>query len=1116
MDTAARAWWFGVILLVSGQAPALSPELQLSQFTHKAWQAGEDRSGLPQNSVFSIAQTPDGYLWLATQEGLVRFDGVRFTTFNSSNTEAITHNDVWRLLADEQGLWVATRGGGLLRYRQGRFEHWDSADGLAGDTIHSLWRDADGSLWVGTEFGLSQLRWAADGALGVRSFREDYGLTSNTIYAIYRDSAGRLYAGTDSAGINLMNADGRFVPWAGDQRLAQATIYDLREDSRGALWIATGNGLYRWHEGQLQRFGEAEGLSSARVRAIFEDRHGQLWFGTDGGLNRYVNGRFSHFTSALGLTSDQVGALNEDREGNLWIGTDGGGLNRLSNSRFVPYGVPEGLANDNVRAVMQSRDGSLWVGSFGGIDVLENGRIRHIGRADGLSSDIVLSLAQSADGAIWAGTLDGGLNRIHAGQISRFGQEEGLVGRSVLSLAEDQRGRLWIGTRGSGLSRYVDGRFENFTMDTGLPNNSIRVILASRNGDVWLGTLGGGLVRYRDGQFTTIGVAEGLSNGRIFSLHEDAEGSLWIGTFGGGLSRYADGRFSHFRMADGLHDDSIFQILEDDDGYLWLSSNRGISRVEKAQLKDHAAGRVVRLQPKVYGQWDGMRNREANGGHQPAGWRTRDGHLWFPTIRGLVTTDPARSALGRPPPTVMIEKVLVDGQPQPAAEALRLAAGARKLEFRFTALSFSDPDSLRFRYILEGFDEDWVEAGDQRSAQYTNLPPGNYLFRLTAAAGDSDWNPVGARQPLVQQAQVWQQPYFTVVYLLAALALVAAVAGLYRRRMTRLNARQQELMTLIREREQAADALRDANSTLRGQIESLAQDEADEAASDSLIDARRASRDATEGSDLATLVDEFRATVAALSRKERQLKATRLALANSKEQMESYNLMIRRYLPQQLVSRIMSGRHFTHTTPERKMLTICQVEVGGFGDCADEAGAERASARLNEFLTELGTVADRYYATIGDLGGDALMILFGAPDGAGAGVDAQGAVMMALELLERRRDIQRRWRAENITDAPEVRIGLHTGFASVGDFGSSWRKSYTAFGDAPRLARRIQAQCPANSILLSHATLELVRHQVTVRARGTLSTDAGEAPVELYEVLGASFAQAAPPRPSVA
>lgn len=803
---------------------ALDPALALTQYSHRAWGSDDSEGALPQNSVFSILQTRDGYLWLATQEGLARFDGVRFDVFNKQNTPAIRHNDVWRLLEDRHGtLWVGTRGGGLVRYRDGVFSNFSKADGLSDDSIQSLHEGPDGSLWIGTRGGgLNRLK---DGKVTVLTTQD--GLSNNTIFSLLVDRRGELWIGTDGGGISRY-WEGKFSVMSTRHGLSNDTVYALYEDREGGIWAGTGAGLNRIQDGKPKIYRTKDGLSNDNIRALYQDRAGSLWIGTDGGgLNRFKDGRFSALTVKQGLSSDNIGAVYEDREGNLWVGSDAGGLTRLKDNKFVSYSVSEGLPNDNVRSVLEDRDGGLWIGTFGGVSRFKDGRFTHFTKKNGLSSDVILSMAQDRKGDLWFGTLDGGLNRYSQGRFTGYSRKDGLTNETVLSLYEDSKGVLWVGTRSGGLNRFAQGRFTAYTVDSGLSSNDVRYITEGRDGSLWIGTLGGGLNRLKDGVFRAYSKKDGLSSDLILAIHEDADGALWVGTFGGGLNRFKDGKFTAYTTREGLHDDVLYQILEDGHGHLWMSSNRGISRVSLNELNAFADGTLQRVSPLVYGTADGMKSKECNGAHQPAGWKDSKGRLWFPTIRGVTMVDAQNILTNAQIPPVVLERFQVNGVPMAERENVELPPGRKKLEFHYTALSLQAPEKIQFRYQLEGFDPDWVEAGNKRIAYYTNIPPGNYRFRVIASNNDGIWNETGAALDFRLRPHFYETRAFYLVYVLMAVGLAVLVLRLYRRRVREYEAREQALLTLVRERSRAETALKSANRVLEQRAAELARSNAE-------------------------------------------------------------------------------------------------------------------------------------------------------------------------------------------------------------------------------------------------------------------------------------------------
>jgi ligand-binding sensor domain-containing protein len=799
--------------LCGASAFALDPARAVTQYIHDNWQTDQ---GLPQNTVQVICQTLDGYLWLGTQEGLVRFDGVRFVVFNKGNTPELANHYITALHADREGnLWIGGRGDGVVRFRDGAFTLFSTREGFSKNPVRSIYEDRAGNLWMGTSGGgLNRLR---DGK--ITTFTTKDGLSNDQVVAITQDRAGDLWIGTFGGGLNRFR-DGKFTSFTTRDGLSDDQVSSLLEDRAGNLWVGTFNGgLNRFRDGAFTAFTTKQGLSNDQVWSILEDREGSLWIGTDGGgLNRFHEGRFTPLTSRQGFPSDVVMSVFEDRERSLWIGTAGGGLNRLRDGKFVTLTMREGLSSDAVLSVFEDRKGNVWMGTDGGgLNRLRDGRVTTVTTKDGLSNDHVTAIAEDRQGDIWAGTMGGGINRLRDGRITAFTTKNGLSYDVVFSILEDHGGTLWVGTDGGGLNRMKDGRFSAFTMKDGLSQDRVIAIHEDREGGLWLGTSGGGLNLFKNGRFSSYTTGGGLSDDRVASIYEDAAGRLWIGT-SGGLNRLHEGKLTAYTAANGLYDDRVWQILEDGQGDFWMSSNRGVFRVSKKDLEAFADGKVKRITSTAYGTADGMRSAECNGEIQPSGWKTRDGRLWFPTIKGVAVIDPAHIPVNRLPPPVVLEEVRVDGKLVPhSGPALEVQPGSEQLDLQYTALSFPSPQRVLFKYRLEGFDRDWVEAGTARAARYTSLAPGTYTFRVKACNSDGVWNETGASLVLRLLPFFYQTRLFQA---LVGLALVLAGAGVQELRARALKKRARELERIVLE--QTRD-LRSANEDLRQAQEQLAR-----------------------------------------------------------------------------------------------------------------------------------------------------------------------------------------------------------------------------------------------------------------------------------------------------
>ncbi len=784
-------------------AEALAPDKALRQFPHKNWRAAD---GLPQNSVLSLAQTDDGYLWAGTWEGLVRFDGTRLTVFDRANTPALMGRSIRSLVVDQdKALWIGTEGG-LTRMAEGTFVPVTPPEGTVLRNVQDLLLARDGSLWIATNgHGLLRL---SRGHFQV--WKAEQGLASDVVTVLAEDGAGILWVGT-TAGLQWW--DGTALRAAEAAVSPGAVVSAMARDLEGVLWVGTEQGqVYRMRGGGLHPVPEAS-MPGVAISVLRADQHGTLWVGSLGrGLARVPGDERSPLKVVRGLETSQIIALLEDAEGNLWVGMEAGGLTRLKDAPFTPYGPTEGLAHQMVSSIHQARDGSVWLATLGGgVSRWRDGQMTSWTTREGLAHDRVRSIAEGKDGSLWFGTQSG-VSRWYRGSFTSLGLAQGLPDVPVRTLSEDARGTLWVGTR-AGLSRWSGERFEPLSQADGVPGREITLLKASAAGGVWVGTGGGGLAHLLEGKSHLLAPEQGPLRSEVQTLHEDASGTLWIGT-DEGLYRWKAGRFTRFSTAEGLFDDRIFQILADGRGNLWMSCNKGIFRVAQAELEAVAEGRLARVASRAYGAEDGMRSEECNGYGTPAGWRSQDGRLWFATIEGAAVYDPAQAEVRAALPPVLIEEVRVDGRSVAASERGRVPAGTGQVEFHYTAAGLRDPQRLRFRYQLEGVDEDWVEAGPRRVAYYTQLPPGDYRFRVQAQEVDGRGAP-GAEVALSLQPRFHQTGLFRVA---CGLGAVLAVAGGVLLRMYQMRRRERELQARVEAR---TAELATVNADLKAHLQEL-------------------------------------------------------------------------------------------------------------------------------------------------------------------------------------------------------------------------------------------------------------------------------------------------------
>jgi ligand-binding sensor domain-containing protein/signal transduction histidine kinase len=779
----------------------------LGRYQQVAWQ---DQPGLPTNSILAIVQTPDGYLWLSTSEGVVRFDGVRFTTFDSVNTPAIKSNNVQPLLVDRAGaLWIGTHAGGLTRYQDGRFAHFSTEDGLSDGYARSLYEDRLGGLWVGTDAGVSVLR---DGRFTLYSTAN--GLPNDQIPAITGDPMGGIWIGTHGGLVQYR--DGRFTTYTIRDGLPSDGIRALAWDRAGSLWVGTDGGLSRFQGGQFTTYGPAQGVKSADILAIAEDRNGTVWVGTGGeGLYRFENEGFTRIDSRDGLIRDVIQAIYGDPEGHVWLGAQDGGLVQLRVALFSTYTTMDGLPLDWVRPIHADASGGIWVGTDRGLARFVDGGFAAYTATDGRPYSNVTGISEDRGGNLWIHAY----RASPAGNVVSRGEHParadaiaaGWSTKPFTAMLEDRSGSLWFGTAADGLHRLRGGRESVYRREDGLANQHVNRLFEDREGTVWIATAGG-LSRFKDERLTTFTPSDGYDGGNTLSFHEDGAGQIWIGTYGGGLYRYRNGQFAVIRAQDGLYDNLAYQILEDDLGNLWMSGNKGIYRARLRELNDFADRRIPAVSSFAYGTADGMLSRDCSGAN-PAGLKASDGRLWFPTVRGIVVVDPRR--LEQRAPLVVIEGVAVDSVAQPLDQAVRLRPGQENLEIQYTALSWNRAPQVRFKYQLVGLDRDWVDAGTRRTAYLPHLPPGTYTFRVIADNGEGVWNTDGQSLSIVVLTPFYRAWWFTTLAGFSLLALGYAGVKMRTARLEReRNAQRTFSRTLLgsqeAERRRIAAALHDS------------------------------------------------------------------------------------------------------------------------------------------------------------------------------------------------------------------------------------------------------------------------------------------------------------------
>ena len=794
-------------LLCLSSGAAWAQKKPISAFYREIWTT---REGLPHNQVNSIAQTPDGYLWLGTWEGLVRYNGLEFQLFDRSNTPALQDNAVRSLsVAADGSVIVGTSRGGVTVKRGDQWTTYLEKDGLAQDEILDAIQDRSGRLWVATESeGLSVLDHGRATQYNTRN-----GLPSNVVFDLREDHNGDVWVATAGGLAVFSHGKMRVMPSASG--LPNAPVFNLFETRAGQLLVGTERGAYR-HIGSADRFEVVSALlPQDGVPSLAEDKDGDLWIGTvNNGLLRLSKQGVDRFTSLRGLPNNRVPSLLVDREGSIWAGTNAG-LLRLSDAPFSTWNTDQGLSDDYVRTVYEGHQGGIWIGTGRGLNLWRNNQVVTSYTAEnGLPSDSILSLLEARNGDLLVGTYTDGVLRMRDGKVlARYDAAHGLpASNQVRSLAETGDGSLWIGTN-RGLVQLKNGQFKRFGVSEGLPREFIISMHPARDGSLWVGTSNGAAHIIGDTvQALDMRAANGAQD--VFGFNEDADGTLWMAT-DRGLLRYRNGHLAGLGMHNGLPVDTLFAIVDDQLGSFWLTSNRGVLRVTKAEVDAVLDGHHQRIEYDHFGEADGLVSAQCNGGSGPAAIRDRHGNIWVATARGAAVASPATlHAFRRPLPSVVLEQVLADGRPQPIGQALNLPAGTTKLEFRYAAISFLMPRFLRYRQQLQGMDHNWVDRGNQRSVQYTNLKAGSYRFQVNVAAPGlgQGWSPEFTAIQIEIQPQFWERPWMLALAVLMGLLLLWLVV---RWRLVSLHQRAAQLEQLVGQRtsdlQEHADRLRSSD-----------------------------------------------------------------------------------------------------------------------------------------------------------------------------------------------------------------------------------------------------------------------------------------------------------------
>ncbi len=801
-----------VLLACSSSAFALDPALDVSQYAHDAWKID---NGFTNSVINAIAQTPDGYLWLGTELGLYRFDGRKSVQWHPPAGQNLPSNWIFSLLAARDGtLWIGTYEG-LASWKDGKLTQYSQ---LAGRYIYQILEDREGVVWASapsiTIGKLCAIRNSAVQCSG------DDGILGRGAFGMYEDGKGNLWVGVKDGVWRWKPGPPKFYPLGGELN----GIHSFGEDSDGTLLVGWKGTINRFVDGKTQTYplqGSTRQLQTGTIKSIIRDRQGGMWIGTiDRGLVHVHNGKADTFTASDGLSGQIVVDLFEDREGNIWVATSGG-LDRFHDSAITTYTIKQGLSSDFVNSVLADSNGNVWLATHDGLNQWTNSQSKDIGITGGKPNGFVPdSLFQDRSGRIWISTpfQAGYLDNNHFVALID-------VPGVVTSMAQDSAGNLWVANEHAGLFQvFGESLVQQILWPSLGHTDHASVMTADLHGGLWIGFFRGGIAYLKDGRIqASYAAPEGLAEGRVSDFLQDDDGTLWIATEGG-LSRLRGGRVITLTTRNGLPCDAVHWLREDNAHAFWFYTPCGLVRTARAELDALATAVDQNMNTKrtiaatIFNSSDGVKSIATGNHFSPQVTRSVDGRFWFTALDGVSTVDPDHLPVNNLTPPVRIEQFIADHKVYDATSDARLGLPPliRDLQIDYTALSLVAPEKILFRYMLEGRDTVWQEAGNRRQALYNDLPPGNYRFRVMACNNSGVWNETGTYLDFSIAPAYYQTTWFRVLVVAGVLLLLAVLYQLRVRQVAgQVRARLEER---VEERERIA---RDLHDTLLQSVQGL-------------------------------------------------------------------------------------------------------------------------------------------------------------------------------------------------------------------------------------------------------------------------------------------------------
>ena len=788
----------GRVMNVEPGEPIVAASPRFKDFATSNIQYLDVDQGMVSSYVFSLLEDQQGSLWFGNGLGVSNFDGVNFTHY----TQKEGFSMVWSMLEDQKGrIWFGTIGEGIIKYDGHKFTNYQQNAGLT--EIYAIEEDLDGQLWFGTRDGLVKY----DGQ-DFFSYGADEGFLDVFVNAIFEDSDGQLWIGTEEGVIMF---DGRkFIKYTINGGLSDNSVVSIFEDSKGHLWFGTKRaGVYKFNGESIVPFTTKEGLSGNSVRVILEDNAGNIWLNTDGGgANQFYGNHLIHYGEKEGLYVDIYASII-DSGGNIWFGTNGGGVSKFSPNSFNHFSEADGLVNSYIYAIEEDRNGRLWFGTDDGISVYDGQNFTNF-----LTNDIEFqAIYEDKEGKMWFGTIDYGLWMYDGSSIFQYDEDDGLGDNTIMTIAEDQFGNLWFGTDGGGATKYDGKRFSQFTKDDGLTNDVVNVIWEDRNGTLWFGTEGG-LSKYDGFRFINYTVDRGLQLGGVQSIAEDQKGNLWLGSGGNGICMYDGNSFMRFTEIEGLSYDVTWALLVDHNGHIWVTTEKGLNQIIPIADKKHTSDRIeesAKYKIMTYEIGDGLKGLD----FLPRSiLLDRKKQLWLGGGKCLSMIDLNKHESPSGVPNVFMRRLDIGGElidyqkssldrdngienngVQPFGNLpldLRLSYSKNHVTFHYSAIDWSAPHDLHYSFILDGLNDHWSPPTNDTKADYRNVPPGKYTFRVRSRGKSMLWSEAANFSFVVNPP--WYQTWWARgIFIVLGISLVVLIF-LIRERNARIIRKKLELM----------------------------------------------------------------------------------------------------------------------------------------------------------------------------------------------------------------------------------------------------------------------------------------------------------------------------------